>query len=67
MMPLCAWITMLGQLLSASPAPAYDLVIGRGRVLDPASGFDNVAWVGISRGVVQAISLEPLAGRDGQR
>lgn len=59
-----AWAALVAWLLVTPPGEAHDLVIARGRVMDPASGFDAVAWVGISRGVVQAVSLEPLAGRD---
>jgi N-acyl-D-aspartate/D-glutamate deacylase len=57
------WAAALARFLAA-PGDVYDLVIARGRVVDPASRFDAVAWVGISRGLVQSISLEALAGRD---
>jgi dihydroorotase len=56
--------TVLAVLPGAAQEPVHDLVIARGRVMDPATGYDAVAWVGISRGVVQAVSLKPLAGRD---
>jgi dihydroorotase len=54
----------LALVLVVTPGEVHDLVIAHGRVMDPASGFDAVAWAGISGGVVKAISLEPLAGRD---
>ncbi len=49
---------------AAAPGEVHDLVIARGRVMDPASGFDAVAWIGVSRGMIQTVSVEPLAGRD---
>jgi N-acyl-D-aspartate/D-glutamate deacylase len=49
---------------SASASPAtYDVVIRNGRVIDPESGLDAIRSVGISAGVIRAISSEPLAGR----
>ena len=47
------------------PAPAdhrFDVVITGGRVMDPASGFDQVANVGIDKGTVTAITTDPLRG-----
>jgi N-acyl-D-aspartate/D-glutamate deacylase len=41
---------------------AFDTVIAGGRVMDPESGFDRVAHVGIRGGKVVAITAEPLAG-----
>ena len=41
----------------------YDLVIARGRVMDPASGLDAVRDVGIRGGKIAAISTERLHGR----
>ena len=43
-------------------APAYDLVIANGRVMDPASGLDSVRNIGIRGGHVEAISTERLKG-----
>jgi len=40
----------------------YDLVILNGRILDPESKLDAVRNVGITRGVIQAISAEALVG-----
>jgi dihydroorotase len=53
-----------GAIVAAQPPAAHDLVIAGGRVLDPESRFDAVAWVGIAGGVVRAISSRPLQGRD---
>ncbi len=54
-------------LADAPPQPptdhVYEHVISGGRVMDPASGFDAVAHVGIDGGTVAAISYEPLKGR----
>ena len=49
----------------ASPqAPAFDLVIRNGRVMDPSSGLDRSGlWVGIRGGSIAAISDSALAGR----
>lgn len=63
-MPLAGWIGIAGVLLWAPRIEIHDLVIARGRVIDPESGFDAIAWVGISGGVVRSISVEPIAGRD---
>lgn len=41
---------------------ALDLVISGGRVMDPESGFDRVANVGVRGGKVVAITAEPLSG-----
>lgn len=42
---------------------AYDLVIAGGRVIDPASGRDEIADVGIRQGVIAAISATALQGK----
>ncbi len=53
-------------LPGAGPAPdptaVHELVIANGRVMDPDSGFDRVAHVGIDGGVITAVSLDPLQG-----
>jgi dihydroorotase len=50
-------------LLGAACAqPSYDLVVANGRVMDPESGFDQIAHVGIAGGKVEAISESPLQG-----
>ncbi len=40
----------------------FDTVISGGRVMDPESGFDRIANVGIRGGKVVAITAEPLVG-----
>jgi hypothetical protein len=56
-----------GQLrrpAGASPSPnIYDVVIRNGRVMDPESGLDSVRNIGVSGGVIRAISAKPLRGR----
>ncbi len=41
----------------------YDLVIRGGRVMDPASGFDAVANVGIRGSRVAVVTTDPVQGR----
>jgi N-acyl-D-aspartate/D-glutamate deacylase len=41
---------------------SYDLVIADGHVMDPESGFDQVAHVGIVGDRIEAISEQPLRG-----
>lgn len=55
---------LVAALHGISQAPIHDLVIARGRVIDPASQYDGVAWVGISGGKIAAVSESSLAGRD---
>ncbi len=49
---------------SAASTETYDLVIANGRVMDPASGMDSSRHVGITHGVIRAVSSQPLQGRD---
>lgn len=63
---LVAVAALLPALAAASPAAAqdpvsYDLVIAGGRVVDPETGFDRVANVGIRNGRVDAVTSETLA------
>lgn len=46
----------------SAPAPAFDLVIANGRVMDPGSGLDGVRHVGIRGRTIEAISETPLQG-----
>jgi len=53
-------------VLAAAPVGAqavYDLVISGGRVMDPETGRDEVANVGITGDRIAAITTEPLRGR----
>jgi N-acyl-D-aspartate/D-glutamate deacylase len=47
---------------SACTEPAYDLVIENGRVMDPETGFFEVASVGINGGTIIAVSAESMEG-----
>lgn len=51
-------------LAGAAPQPTaghvYDLAIGGGRVVDPETGFDQVAHVGVDGASITAVSLTPL-------
>ncbi|WP_049572517.1 amidohydrolase family protein [Nonomuraea sp. SBT364] len=40
----------------------HDLVISRGRVIDPETGLDAVRDIGVSGGTIREVSAEPLAG-----
>lgn len=42
----------------------YDLVLLGGRVMDPESGFDDIANVGIDGGTVTNISHDRLSGKE---
>lgn len=42
----------------------YDLVIANGRVMDPETGFDSVANVGVLDGQIATISKDALDGKD---
>lgn len=55
---------ILGSLpIASSSQAAYDLVILNGRVIDPESKTDAIRNLGISNGVVRAISSNRLQGR----
>ncbi|MYS83910.1 amidohydrolase family protein [Embleya scabrispora] len=47
---------------AALPSGTHDLVLRGGRVLDPETGFDAVADVGVTAGAISAVSREPLTG-----
>jgi dihydroorotase len=44
-------------------ARSYDIVLAKGRVIDPESGLDAIRWVGISGARIAAISATPIAGK----
>ncbi|MBA4751077.1 MAG: amidohydrolase family protein [Sphingopyxis sp.] len=52
-----------GPAVAMQASQTYDLVIRGGRVIDPASGRDEIAEIGISGRSVAAISTAPLKGR----
>ena len=53
-------------LEGADPTPAaghtFDIAITGGRVIDPETGYDGIANVGIDGDRITAISLEPITG-----
>ena len=54
-------------LVAPGPGPAqelYDVVILGGRVMDPETGRDGVADVGIRGGRIEAITTEGIRGRE---
>lgn len=55
---------MAGAAPSPGPNHTFDLVISGGRVIDPDSGFDGLANVGIDGDVVTDVAASPLRGRD---
>lgn len=57
-------ISLMFILMAAIPVAAqvYDVVILNGRVMDPETNLDAIRNIGISKGVIQAITTEPLQG-----
>jgi N-acyl-D-aspartate/D-glutamate deacylase len=51
------------MLTASAQAQEFDVVLSRGRVMDPASGLDAVRDVGIRSGKIAAVSETPLRGR----
>jgi len=54
---------LLWLLPSILAAQTYDIVLQRGRVMDPESGLDAVRSVGITGNKIAAISEAPLRGK----
>src|SRR5215510_8382599 len=50
------------KLNFASPQDTYDVVILNGRVIDPESKLDGIRNIGISNGVIKAISEKSMRG-----
>ena len=57
-------LVALSTLTVRAQAQTYDIVIAKGRVMDPESGLDAVRWIGINGKKIAAISSNPLSGRD---
>jgi N-acyl-D-aspartate/D-glutamate deacylase len=53
-------LLLMPSLLSAQ---TYDIVLQRGRVMDPESGLDAVRSIGINGKKIVAISIRPLRGK----
>ena len=64
---LCALALAAGgagfAVAAAQPAEPFDLVLARGRVMDPESGLDGVRYVGIRGWQIAAVSTTPLGGK----
>src|SRR5207248_10835615 len=61
---VCCWLTLIWlSILPLHAQQIYDLVIQDGRVMDPESGLDAVRNLGITGGVIRAITSEPLQGK----
>ena len=58
---ITVWILLPG-LVVAQAEVHNDIVIRGGRVMDPETGFDAVANVGIRDGLIHEISTDPLQG-----
>ena len=56
-----AEIPVLDESAARGPDHVFDLAIVGGRVIDPASGFDSVASIGVSGSTVSAITAGPEA------
>lgn len=55
----------LAQEVEQSPStPSYDLVIKNGRVMDPETGYDAIANVGIKGGRIAAITKDDITGSE---
>ncbi len=65
-LPTLCLLVLLAGLLSCSnqPPATFDLVILGGRVMDPESGFDQIANLAVKDGKIEALSSEAVRGRE---
>ena len=61
---LCALTLLLQGGVAASAPPEYDVVILNARVIDPESSLDAIRNIGISNGIIKAISASSMRGRN---
>ena len=62
---LCLLVLLAGLLSCSNQPPArFDLVILGGRVMDPESGFDQIANLAVQDGEIVALSSEAVRGRE---
>lgn len=59
---LCFCLALIISAI-ANAAPAFELAINNGRVIDPETGLDAVRHVGIKHGRIAAISESPLTAK----
>ncbi len=56
-------LSIVASLMASAVAAAdYDLVIANGRVMDPETGFDEVATIGVKNGRIEKITKKDLKG-----
>jgi N-acyl-D-aspartate/D-glutamate deacylase len=60
---IAALVLAAAQAHAETRAEPFAVVIANGRVMDPETGFDQIANVGVSEGVIRRITSQPLAGR----
>lgn len=60
---LCLMCFLSLKVLSSTRAEIYDVVILRGRVMDPESGLDAVRNIGVTGGMIKIITASQLRGR----
>src|SRR6185503_20080847 len=61
---LCALTLLFQGGVAASAPPEYDVVILNARVIDPESSLDAIRNIGISNGIIKAISASSMRGRN---
>ena len=59
---LVALFFLLWTSAVAGAGDVYDVVIVGGRVMDPASGYDQVANLGIRDDRIASITMDPIVG-----
>ncbi len=71
LIPFMVFLRSPNQFGQVSAAPniipsttTYNAVILGGRVMDPESGLDMIANIGISEGVIRIIDVEPIIGHE---
>ena len=55
-------VLLLSASVPSAAAPSYDLVILHGRIMDPETGTDRIANLGVRAGRIAAISDHVLTG-----
>jgi len=60
---MVAFVSGTATLQSTFAEPAYDLVILSGRIMDPESGTDRIANIGVRDGRIAEISEKSISGK----
>ena len=60
---MAGWFAALG-VPSMAQAETYDLVILGGRVMDPETGFDQVANVGVNGNQIAVVTKNEISGKE---